>query len=84
MAQAPNPSSATNPYFGSVTVRTTSDETLKLSLDDAVRRGLENNLGLKEAENVEEVIKGEKNEALQEFRPPSLSAAIPASTNKTW
>jgi outer membrane protein TolC len=68
-APAPNPSSATNPFFGSVTVRPSSDETLKLSLDNAVRRGLENNLGLKEAENVEDVIKGEKNEALQEFLP---------------
>jgi outer membrane protein TolC len=68
-AQAPNPTSATNPFFGSVTARPINDETLKLSLDEAVRRGLDNNLGLKEAENVEKVIKGEKNEALQEFLP---------------
>ena len=68
-AQAPNPTSATNPFYGSVTARPTSDETLRLSLDEAVRRGLENNLGLKEAENSEKIIKGEKNEALQEFLP---------------
>ncbi len=68
-AQAPNPSSAANPFFGSVTVRGTSDETLKLSLDEAVRRGLENNLGLKEAENGEKTLHGERNEALQEFLP---------------
>ncbi len=69
-AQAPNPTSATNPFFGSVTVRPTSDETLKLSLDDAVRRGLENNLGLKEAENGEKVDhRAKRNEALQEFLP---------------
>ena len=68
-AQAPNPTSAGNPFFGSVTVRGVSDEALKLSLDEAVRRGLENNLGLKEAENGEKTIQGEKNEALQEFLP---------------
>ena len=42
---------------------------LKLSLDEAVRMGLENNLGLKEAESGEKSIQGEKNEALQEFLP---------------
>ena len=68
-AQAPNPTSATNPYYGSVTVRSTSDETLRLSLDEAVRRGLENNLGLKEAENNEKTLQGEKKEAIQEFLP---------------
>ncbi len=68
-AGAQSQSSATNPFFGSVTAQPTSDETLKLSLDDAIRRGLENNLGLKEAENNEKTIQGEKNEALQEFLP---------------
>ncbi len=68
-AQAGNPSSAANPYFGSVTAQPVSDETLKLSLDDAVRRGLQNNLGLKEVENDEKIVHGEKNEALQQFLP---------------
>lgn len=67
--QAPNPSSTTNPYYGSVTVRTISDEPAKLSLDDAVRRGLETNLGLREAESGEKLFQGEKNIALQEFLP---------------
>jgi outer membrane protein TolC len=67
--QAGNPSSASNPYFGSVTAQPANDETLKLSLDDAIRRGLENNLGLKEAESGEKQFQGEKNEALQEFLP---------------
>jgi hypothetical protein len=66
-AQGSNPSSAANPYFGSVTAQPVTDETLKLSLDDAVRRGFENNLGLKEAENSEKALHGEKNQALQEF-----------------
>ncbi|MGD0938847.1 MAG: TolC family protein [Terracidiphilus sp.] len=68
-AQAPNPTSATNPFFGSVTVRPVTDEALKLSLDDAIALGLKNNLGLKEAENSEKSIQGQKNEALQEFLP---------------
>lgn len=68
-AQAPNPSSATNPFFGSVTAKPASDDLLKLSLDDAVALGLRNNLGLKEAENQEKAIQGEKKVALQEFLP---------------
>ena len=47
-AQAPNPSSATNPFWGSVTAHPATDKTLKLSLDEAVKQGLENNLGLKQ------------------------------------
>jgi len=69
LAQAPNPTSAANPFFGSVTARPASDETLKLSLDDAVSLGLKNNLGQKQAENAERTLQGEKNEALQEFLP---------------
>jgi outer membrane protein TolC len=68
-AQGPNPSSAANPFFGSVTARPVNDETLKLSLDDAIARGLKNNLGLKEAENSEKYLQGQKNEALQNFLP---------------
>jgi outer membrane protein TolC len=68
-AQDRNPSSATNPFYGSVTVHGVSDEPLKLSLDDAIRRGLENNLGLREAQSGEKQLQGEKNQALQEFLP---------------
>jgi outer membrane protein TolC len=68
-AQAPNPTSAANPFFGSITLQPATDETLKLSLDDAIQRGLKNNLGLKEAESGEKNIQGQKNQALQEFLP---------------
>jgi outer membrane protein TolC len=68
-AAAQNPSSAANPYYGSVTAQPLSDETLKLSLDDAVRRGLQNNLGLREVESDEKIVHGEKSEALQQFLP---------------
>jgi outer membrane protein TolC len=68
-AQGPNPSSSTNPYFGSVTAHPATEDTLKLSLDEAISLGLKNNLGLKEAESGEKLFRGEKNEALQEFLP---------------
>jgi len=69
LAQSANPSSASNPFFGSVTLSSASDEIMKLSLDEAISRGLKNNLGLKEAESGERIYQGEKNEALQEFLP---------------
>jgi outer membrane protein TolC len=67
--QASNPSSATDPYWGSVTAEPATVETLPLSLDDAVRRGLNTNLGLREAEDNELTLQGQKNQALQEFLP---------------
>jgi outer membrane protein TolC len=68
-AQVPNPSSAANPFFGSVTAHPATDELLRLSLDEAIALGLKNNLGLKEAENGEKTLQGQKNEALQNFLP---------------
>ncbi len=68
-AQIPNPSSTANPFWGSVTVQPVTAGPLMLSLNDAVERGLKNNLGLREAEDAEKVLHGEKNEALQEFLP---------------
>jgi len=65
----PNYSSKTNPYFGSVTLHPATDEVLKLSLDEAVSRGLQTNLGLKEAEESETTLHGEKLEAFQYFLP---------------
>ena len=68
-AQAQNPSSAANPFYGSVTAHPATDETLQLTLDDAVKRGLENNLGLKQSEAIKKALDGEKLEAVQEFLP---------------
>ena len=69
IAQGPNSSSASNPYYGSITRHPATDEVIQLSLDDAIRRGLENNLGLKQTEYSEHAIHGEKMQALQEFLP---------------
>jgi outer membrane protein TolC len=68
-AQAPNPTSAANAFFGSVTAHPATDEIIKLSLDEAIALGLKNNLGLKEAENGEKSLQGQKNQALQMFLP---------------
>ena len=68
-AQSTNATSAENPFWGSVTAEPVTYQPLKLTLDDAVQRGLKNNLGLKEAENAEKILHGEKNVALQEFLP---------------
>jgi len=64
-----NPSSASNPYYGSITGHPATDDVIQLGLDDAIHRGLENNLGLKEAEYSEHAIHGQKMQALQEFLP---------------
>jgi outer membrane protein TolC len=68
-AQTANPTSAANPFWGSVTASPATDQPLHLSLDDAVRRGLENNLGLKQAEDGEKAIKALKLQAVQNFLP---------------
>jgi outer membrane protein TolC len=68
-AQSANPTSASNPYFGSVVRVGAADEPLRLSLVDAVELGLRNNLGLKQAENAEENLEGQKKRALQAFLP---------------
>jgi outer membrane protein TolC len=69
LVHAQNPSSAADPFWGSVTAQPVTDDILKLSLEDAVRRGFANNLGLREAESNELALKGQKNQALQEFLP---------------
>jgi outer membrane protein TolC len=68
-AQAPNSSSASNPFLGSITAHSATSDVIQLSLDDAIHRGLENNLGLKQAEYQEHAIHGQKLQALQQFLP---------------
>ncbi|HEY3625718.1 MAG TPA: TolC family protein [Terracidiphilus sp.] len=68
-AQAANPTSAANPFYGSITSDPATEDVIRLSLDDAIHRGLANNLGLKQAEYQEDAIHGQKLQALQEFLP---------------
>jgi outer membrane protein TolC len=66
---SPNPSSVSNPYFGSVTLHPATEGVLKLSLDECVQRGLVTNLGLKVAEQGEKTLHGQELEAFQLFLP---------------
>ncbi len=66
---SPNPSSLSNPYYGSVTLKPATDEIVRLSLDEAVQRGLSTNLGLKESEENEKTLHGQVTGALQYFLP---------------
>ncbi len=66
---SPNPSSLSNPYYGSITVLPATDGVIKLSLDEAVQRGFQQNLGLKEAEQDEKTLHGQEIAALQYFLP---------------
>ena len=68
-AQGQNASSAANPFYGSVTEHPATGQTIRLSLDEAVRRGLETNLGLREAESGVKTLQGERDQALQAFLP---------------
>jgi len=65
----PNYSSKSNSFYGSVTLSPATDEVVKLSLDEAVSRGLQTNLGLKEAEQGEKTLHGQKIQAVQYFLP---------------
>lgn len=69
LTQAQNPTSAQNPYFGSVTASAATSDVLQLSLDEAITRGLKNNLGLKESESQEKALHGQKLGAEQYFLP---------------
>lgn len=64
-----NPSSAQNPYFGSITAHEATDQVINLSLDEAIRRGFETNLGLKQAEANEKASHGQRLQAAQLFLP---------------
>jgi len=66
---SPNPSSLSNPYYGSITLHPATDGVIRLSLDEAIGRGLATNLGLKEAEESEKTFHGQENVALQYFLP---------------
>lgn len=61
--------SANNPFYGSVTVQPATNQTLQLSLDDSIRRGLEYNLGLRETQAQEKDLLGQREAAFQDFLP---------------
>src|SRR5277367_5362987 len=68
-AQGGNQSSATNPYYGSVTAVPATDSVLPLPLDDAIRLGLEHNLALTVARDQQKTASGQRLEALNTLLP---------------
>ncbi len=64
-----NPSSLQNPYYGSVTVGTATAETLKLSLEDAVERGVQANLAIANASVAEQQASAERLQSLNALLP---------------
>ncbi|HZD45015.1 MAG TPA: TolC family protein [Acidobacteriaceae bacterium] len=68
-----NPSSAQNPYYGSVTMGTVSPETLQLSLDDAIQRGIQANLAITQARIEQQQSDAQRLESLN-YLLPSIKA----------
>ena len=66
---AVNQSSATNSYYGSVTAVAPSGDTMQLTLDDAIRLGLENNLALTIARDQQKTASGQRLQALNPLLP---------------
>ena len=64
-----NPSSAQNPYYGSVTMGTVSPETLHLSLDDAIQRGIQANLAITQARIQQQQSDAQRLESLNSLLP---------------
>ena len=69
IAPAVNQSSATNSYYGSVTAVAPSDEVVQLTLDDAIRLGLENNLALTLNRDQQKTASGRRLQALNPLVP---------------
>jgi len=69
IAATANQSSATNPYYGSVTAVAPSSDVLPLTLDDAVRLGLDNNLALTINRDRQKTASGQRLQALNTLLP---------------
>lgn len=74
-----NPSSAQNTYYGSVTVGAATGEVLRLSLDEAIQRGIKSNLALTEARVQERQAQAQKLEALDPLLPAIFAQASTAA-----
>lgn len=71
-AQAPNAQASAptaSSYLGSVTTGTASPQPINLSLDDAIQRGLRNNLGLILSTTQTSTVRGERLSQLQSLLP---------------
>src|SRR5271155_4827225 len=68
-AQTANQSSATNSYYGSVTVVTPTSDVMPLTLDDAIRMGLDNNLALTLSRDQQKTASGQRLQAMNPLLP---------------
>lgn len=69
LAQSNPNNSATNPYYGSVQVVSATPEVKQLSLDDAMRMGIENNLALTEARQNQQTAQARASQTLNLLLP---------------
>lgn len=75
LAQAANQSSAQSAYYGSVTTEPATSGVRQISLDDAIRMGIEHNLGLIEARAQEKAAQGQTLQSLQPLLPTITAQA---------
>src|SRR5271170_119257 len=68
-AQTANQSSATNSYYGSVIAVAPTNDVMQLTLDDAIRMGLDNNLGLTLSRDQQKTASGQRLQALNPLLP---------------
>src|SRR5271154_887315 len=68
-AQTANQSSATNSYYGSVIAVAPTNDVMQLTLDDAIRMALDNNLGLTLARDQQKTASGQRLQALNPLLP---------------
>jgi outer membrane protein TolC len=78
-AQTGNQSSAQSPYYGSVTMVKPSDGVKPLTLDEAIRMGIEHNLALVEAREQEQDAKAKTLTSLQPLLPTVTAQADSAA-----
>src|ERR1700748_191907 len=74
-----NPSSLQNPYYGSVTMGTVSPETLHLTLDDAIQRGIQANLAITQARIQQQESDAQRLESLNSLLPDVKAEASTAA-----
>jgi outer membrane protein TolC len=74
-AQTGNQSSAQSPYYGSVTTVQPTDTVKPLTIDEAIRMGIEHNLALVEARDQEQNVRAQRLTSLQSLLPTITAQA---------
>jgi outer membrane protein TolC len=69
LGQSANQSSATSPYYGSVTAVAPTSDVMPLSLDDAIQLGIKNNLAITLARDNQSASSGQRLQSLNPLLP---------------